>query len=67
MYVALPQELQHQDFSQDIINMGKGGGNKGNEQTKQGNIHVLLTRANGHRRRILEQWKRKNLDKILAP
>jgi len=47
--------------------MGKGGGNKGNEQTKQGNIHVLLTRANGHRRRILEQWKRKNLDKILAP
>jgi hypothetical protein len=37
-----------------------------NKQNKE-NIHVLLTRANGHRRRILEQCKRKNLDKILAP
>jgi hypothetical protein len=36
----LPQELQRQDFWQDI-NMGKGGGNKHNEQTKQTNIHVL--------------------------
>jgi hypothetical protein len=62
--VALPQELQRQDFWQDI-NMGKGGGNKHNEQTKQTNIHVL-TRGND-RRTILEQCKRKNLDKILAP
>jgi hypothetical protein len=60
----LPQELQHQDFWQDI-NMGNGGGNKGNEQTKQRNIHVLA-RGKGHRT-ILEQCKRQNLDKILAP
>jgi hypothetical protein len=62
--VALPQELQRQDFWQDI-NMGKGGGNKHNEQTKQTNIHVL-TRGNG-RRTILEQCKRKKSGQDLGP